>query len=231
MPLVFHLEMPYISYLEIAAAAYLLGSIPFGFVLMRLVRKQDIRSIGSGNIGATNVLRSGSKGLGALTFLLDAAKGYTAVLAGEWLARAAGPTVSIREAAALAALCAILGHIYPIWLGFKGGKGVATGFGVFLALLPWAALSSLGIFVLVLALSRIVSLASIVGAAAFPFLGLALYRADYSLRFGIIVFFLAGLIIAKHHQNIRRLIAGKEYRFGASKADAEAESAPKGGSL
>src|SRR5215813_10423240 len=118
-----------ITYLVIALAAYLLGSIPFGYVLVRLFRKEDIRSKGSGNIGATNVVRSGAKGLGALTFLLDALKGYVAVSAAAWvLDLHALQQVSLQSATAVAALAAIVGHIFPVWLGYKGGKGVATAF-------------------------------------------------------------------------------------------------------
>src|ERR1700757_5201970 len=149
--------MPLVTYLLVALVAYLLGSIPFGFILVWLFRNEDIRSKGSGNIGATNVIRSGAKGLGALTFLLDACKGYLAVLLGAYAAARAG--VPYENAIAVAAICAILGHIYTVWLGFKGGKGVATAFGVFIALSPFAALASLGVFVVVFALSRYASLA------------------------------------------------------------------------
>jgi len=118
--------------LLIAAAAYLLGSIPTGFLLVRIFRHQDIRSFGSGNIGATNVLRSGGKGLGAVTFLLDMLKGCSAVWLGALLGALLMPAAPTRTAQAIAALFAVLGHMFPVWLGFRGGKGVATGFGVFL---------------------------------------------------------------------------------------------------
>lgn len=212
--------MPVVTYLLIALAAYLLGSIPFGFLLVWLFRKEDIRSTGSGNIGATNVMRSGAKGLGALTFLLDACKGYAAVLMASLIGAApALAPVPHANAAALAALCAVLGHIYTVWLGFKGGKGVATAFGVFVALAPWAALASLGVFVLVFAASRYVSLASILGAAAFPVLALVL-RHDYGVWLTAVIFLVPAIIIAKHHQNISRLRHGTEYRFGKAKAAA-----------
>jgi glycerol-3-phosphate acyltransferase PlsY len=136
--------MQVLPYVLVSLAAYLLGSIPFGYILVRLFLKEDIRAKGSGNIGATNVIRSGGKGLGALTFLLDACKGYAAVvLASRIAAIPAFSSVNLQDAAALAALFAILGHIYTVWLGFKGGKGVATALGVFLALAPWAALAGL----------------------------------------------------------------------------------------
>ncbi|MBV8114706.1 MAG: glycerol-3-phosphate 1-O-acyltransferase PlsY [Silvibacterium sp.] len=210
--------MPVVAYLSIALAAYLLGSIPFGFLLVRIFRKEDIRSKGSGNIGATNVIRSGAKGLGALTFLLDACKGYAAVLLAGHVAVRIG--VPYSNAVALAAIGAIVGHIYTVWLGFKGGKGVATAFGVFLALAPWAALASLGVFVLVFALSRYVSLASIVGAAAFPAFGLLLPHAAYGVWLTAVMMLAPIIVIAKHHENIGRLLHGTEYRFGKTKAAA-----------
>src|ERR1019366_3409685 len=152
----------------IAVAAYLLGSIPTGYLLVRIFRNEDIRSVGSGNIGATNVLRSGGKGLGAATFLLDVLKGCSAVWLGGFLGALLMPTTPLRSAQALAAICAVLGHMFPIWLHFRGGKGVATGFGVFLVAAPWAALSAISVFFIVLFLSRYVSLASLLGAACFP---------------------------------------------------------------
>src|SRR5271167_4394384 len=154
--------------LSIVVAAYLLGSIPTGYLLMRIFRKQDIRTLGSGNIGATNVLRSGAKGLGAATFLLDVLKGALAVKLGAVLAAMGMPHLRPHDAEALAALCAVLGHMFPVWLGLRGGKGVATAFGVFVVLVPYAALGSLAVFIVVFALSRFVSLASVLATAAFP---------------------------------------------------------------
>src|ERR1700678_3131869 len=150
--------------LLIVPVAYLLGSIPVGYLLVRIFLKQDVRSVGSGNIGATNVLRSGGKGLGAATFLGDMLKGCYAVLIGVLLA----PDAAVRNMQALAALSAVLGHVFPIWLRFKGGKGVATGFGVFLVAAPTSALAAIAVFAVVLLLTRYVSLASILGAASFP---------------------------------------------------------------
>jgi glycerol-3-phosphate acyltransferase PlsY len=201
--------------------AYLLGSIPFGLILVRIFRKQDIREHGSGNIGATNVIRSGSKGLGAVTFLLDAAKGFIAVLFAWQLALHTHQTqLQAQNLAATAAVCAILGHIYTVWLQFKGGKGVATGFGVFLGIAPLSALVALIAFILVFAISRYVSLASIVAAIVFPLAALLRHHEPLTPFMIGVVILLPLLIIVKHHANIRRLLAGTEYRFGKSKAAA-----------
>jgi glycerol-3-phosphate acyltransferase PlsY len=202
--------------LLIAAAAYLLGSIPTGYLLIRIFRKQDIRTIGSGNIGATNVLRSGARGLGVATFLLDVLKGCAAVGLGAVLAPYLMPATPVRNVEALAALCAVVGHMFPVWLGFKGGKGVATGFGVFLVAAPLAALAAITVFALVLALSRFVSLGSILGAAIFPVFAWFLVTGDKPVFFIVVQAMVALLIVGKHHQNIRRLLSGTESRFGSS---------------
>lgn len=215
--------MPLIPFLLAALTAYLFGSIPFGYLLVRFVRKEDIREKGSGNIGATNVIRSGSKGLGALTFVLDVLKGFFAVILCSLVTAHVGLAPQLRaNIVALAALCAILGHIYTVWLGFKGGKGVATAFGVFLALAPWAALAALGVFVVIFAISRYVSVGSILSAAAFPALALLIPGALLLPRTPwttAVLFLVPLMIIVKHHQNIARLLSGKEYRFGAGRAD------------
>jgi glycerol-3-phosphate acyltransferase PlsY len=216
--------------LSIVVAAYLLGSIPTGYLLMRIFRKQDIRSIGSGNIGATNVLRSGAKGLGAATFILDTLKGALAVLLGVKLALIGFPPIPPHNAAALAALCAVLGHMVPVWLGLRGGKGVATAFGVFVVLVPYAALGSLGVFIVVFALSRYVSLASILSAAAFPLFAGVTAPWTHSYLIIVIIGIVSGLILLKHEQNIQRLLAGTEYRFGSKnkKSPAKAPDEVKG---
>jgi acyl phosphate:glycerol-3-phosphate acyltransferase len=198
----------------IAVAAYLFGSIPTGYLLVRIFRKQDIRTVGSGNIGATNVLRSGGKGLGAATFLIDMLKGSSAVYLGGLVGNLLAPTAQSRDMQALAALCAVLGHMFPIWLRFRGGKGVATGFGVFLVAAPWGAIAAITVFFVVLGITRYVSLASILGAASFPFFAWALVKGDRPPFFIAVQFAVAFLIIAKHHQNIRRLFTGQEARFG-----------------
>lgn len=197
-------------------ASYLLGSIPTGYLLVRLFRHQDIRAIGSGNIGATNVLRSGGKGLGAATFALDVLKGAAPVLLARWISPPfATGGISARDLEAIAAVVAVLGHMFPIWLHFRGGKGVATGFGVFLVAAPWAALASIGLFFLVLLFTRYVSLASILGAASFPIFAWFLVHGDKPAIYVASQVIVAMLIIVKHHENIRRLFAGTENRFGS----------------
>jgi len=191
--------------------AYLLGSIPFGYLLVRIFRKEDIRASGSGNIGATNVARSGSKGLAILTLLLDLGKAFLAVRIAQHFA----PGVS--DLAVTAAVAAILGHVFPVWLGFRGGKGVASALGVFLALSPAAAGCTFAIFLVIVLITRYVSLASIVGSAFFPLFGLYFVPQRTPITIAGFVF-IPLLIIVKHHQNIRRLLAGTESRFGSRKA-------------
>jgi glycerol-3-phosphate acyltransferase PlsY len=199
----------------IVVLAYLLGSIPTGYLLVKLFRHEDIRSVGSGNIGATNVLRSGGKGLGAATFLLDVLKGAASVFLGAFLAFKLAPSMPFRDAQAIAAVSAVLGHMFPVWLRFRGGKGVATGFGVFLVAATLAALAAIGLFAAILLVTRYVSLASILGAASFPVFAWFLVHGDKPAPFIAAQIIVASLIILKHHQNIRRLATGTESRFGA----------------
>ncbi len=202
-------------WLPILAIAYLLGSIPFGYLLVRIFRKEDIRATGSGNIGATNVARSGAKGLGVLTLLLDLLKGYAAV---EIAAHFAPGTPGFPSDLAVAAgIAAVLGHVFPVWLGFKGGKGVATALGVFIAIAPLAALCALGVFIVIFAITRYVSLASIMAAVMMPPFCL-LWMPDRSPLFVGGIIFISLLVIAKHHANISRLMQGKESRFGSKKS-------------
>lgn len=208
--------MPVASLL-VVVLAYLLGSIPTGYLLVRFFRKQDIRTIGSGNIGATNVIRSGARGLGAATFILDVVKGCSAVALGAVLAPHLMPSWPVRNVEALAALCAVLGHLYPVWLRFKGGKGVATGFGVFLVAAPSSALAAIAVFALIFAITRFVSLGSILGAASFPVFAWFLVQGEKPTFFIIVQGIVALLIIVKHHENIRRLLSGTENRFGAGR--------------
>ena len=193
--------------------AYLLGSIPFGYLLVRIFRKQDIRATGSGNIGATNVVRSGAKGLGIATLLLDCGKAFAAVK----IAQHHAP--GNYDLAVAAAVAAILGHVFPAWLGFRGGKGVASALGVFLALSWPAGLIVFGVFIVIFAISRYVSLASIIASALLPPVALCfIHQRTPGVIAGLI--FIPVLIIVKHNANIRRLLAGTENRFGSKKAAA-----------
>ena len=163
------MNMSFSTLIAIAAASYLLGSIPFGYILVRIFQGVDVRSIGSGNIGATNVARSGSKGLAIATLVLDAFKGWLPVFLVLTLPVVpASSPVQLHTLATFAALMAVIGHMFPVWLGFKGGKGVATGLGVFLALAPKVVLITLALFLVIVALTRYVSLGSILASAAFP---------------------------------------------------------------
>ncbi len=208
-------------YFIVALIAYLLGSIPFGYILLRIFRGEDVRAIGSGNIGATNVARK-APGLGIATLVLDATKGFAAVLFANAYANAFfgrnWSSTQVRLAMALAAVFAILGHVFPVWLKFKGGKGVATGVGAFLALAPKAVLIALIIFVAIVAAFRYISLGSIVATAAFPIFAWLLYRYQASPAVFVAMICASALIIAKHHQNIRRLLAGTEHRFELKKS-------------
>ena len=190
-----------------ALQAYSLGSIPFGYFFYRIRQGGDIRAIGSGNIGATNVLRGAGTAAGAATLVLDAAKGYLAV------ALAALLTGHAPKWTSLAALLAILGHVFPVFLKFRGGKGVATAFGAFLAIAPFAVLCVAALFVVVAVGSRYVSLASIVAAAALPVVLIAYGGASpYVLATTLLG---AALIISRHSSNIHRLLLGTESRIKA----------------
>lgn len=186
----------------IPLVSYLLGSIPFGYLLIRSTEGKDIRTLGSGNIGATNVFRK-SRLAGILTFVLDAGKGYLAVVLAGWL----GGSL---EWQAIAAVFAVIGHVFTAWLRFKGGKGVAAGCGAFLAISPLALVTTLGLFVLLLLLTRYVSVASLAATAFFP-----LWAYLYGEPAPVLIWSALGalLIIAKHHQNIRRLLSGTENKL------------------
>lgn len=186
----------------IPVMAYLLGSIPFGYILVKSAEGKDIRSLGSGNIGASNVFRR-NRWAGILTLLFDAGKGYMAVV----LAGLMGGGLKWQAAAAV---FAIAGHVFTVWLRFKGGKGVATGCGAYMALSAPAVLTTLAVFVLVVAATRYISAASIAATALFP-----LWAYLYGVPSAVIVWTSIGaaLIIGKHHENIRRLLAGTENRL------------------
>lgn len=187
----------------VAALAYLLGSVPFGIVITRAFGLGDLRAIGSGNIGATNVLRTGNKPAAAATLILDAAKGAVAVL----IARA----LVAEDAAQLAGLAAFLGHLFPVWLGFKGGKGVATFLGLLIALAPPVGLACCATWAAIAAATRISSLSALVAAASASF-WLVLFNQGQML-FQVVALTL--LIYVKHRANIARLKAGTEPKIGA----------------
>jgi glycerol-3-phosphate acyltransferase PlsY len=197
--------VPATPLLAAAVIGYLLGSIPFGLLLTRLAGHGDIRQIGSGNIGATNVLRTGGKGLAALTVLLDLAKGAAAVVVAERWGH---------EAALVAAGCAILGHMFPVWLGFHGGKGVATALGVLIPLAWPVALVTVLLWMATALLFHYSSLAALVAAVAGAALGAILADKPTAL----LIAGIALLIIARHHANIRRLLAGTESRISLGKS-------------
>ena len=198
-------DTPFFALLIVAAGAYLLGSVPFGLVVARLMGLPDPRTIGSGNIGATNVLRTGSKGAALATVLLDGAKGLVAVL----LARAfAG-----EDAAQLAALAAFLGHCFSVFLGFKGGKGVATFLGALYGLAPILGVVASIVWLLTVFISRYSSLSALVSAALTP---LAAWLAGYG-GMVVVTALMAALLIWRHRENIARLRAGTESRVGSRK--------------
>jgi len=185
-------------------AAYLIGAIPCGVVLTRLVGAGDVRKSGSGNIGATNVYRVAGRKLGVLTLVGDTLKGVLPVLAVELL-------TNLRpEEVALVAAATFLGHLYPVYIGFKGGKGVATALGIYLVLAPLAVGLALLVFVAVLWKWRYVSLASVSAAAVMPFIAYAFQRDVGQL---LACLFISGMVIVRHQGNIRRLLAGTENRF------------------
>jgi glycerol-3-phosphate acyltransferase PlsY len=196
-------------------AGYLLGSIPFGIFMAKLFRGADLRSSGSGNIGATNVARVVGPAAGILTMLLDAAKGWFAV----WLAARLmhGETLGV----VLAGFFAMLGHCFPIWLRFRGGKGVATAAGVFLSLCPSALLAAFILFLLVVGFWRYVSLGSIAAAAAVPLLIYLFWAPHFAPPRSVTLATLAiaTLVIFQHRANIARLSRGEEPRFSLRKKD------------
>jgi acyl phosphate:glycerol-3-phosphate acyltransferase len=191
-----------LSDLLFALLGYLFGSIPFGLILTRFAGLGDIRRIGSGNIGATNVLRTGNKGLAAATLLLDGGKGAAAVLLAAWLAG--------HDAVLWAGSGAVLGHAFPVWLGFKGGKAVATAYGVLIAAAWPVGLCAGAIWLAMAAVGRMSSLAALASFALAPLLAAALADATV-VKLALVI---AVLVFARHHTNIRRLIAGTEPRIG-----------------
>lgn len=219
--------------LLVVVISYLLGSIPFGYLLVRVFRGEDVRRSGSGNIGATNVSRK-SPVLGLITLLLDALKGSAAVVVAIMLSRGEimswadshpnyldllwspmSSVVAVR--ATTAALFAILGHTFPVWLKFRGGKGVATALGSFLIIAPKAVLLAAGVFIIVLLIFRYVSLASIMAVMLFPSFAWQAHEYDGAPIALLCMGFASLFIIARHHENIGRLLAGTETRFRSSR--------------
>jgi glycerol-3-phosphate acyltransferase PlsY len=224
--------VPVLAYILTALGAYLLGSIPTGFLVAK-AKGIDIRSVGSGNIGATNAMRVLGKPAGIAVLLLDAAKGFVACVFLSsfiyderiyWLARHFGgiyilfhdlPAEIQTKYYVVAGIFAVLGHNYTCWLKFKGGKGIATTAGVYLALAPWALLVALVVFILAIVLTRYVSVGSIAGAVALP--ATVWIMSPNNLFLGIVTTALGALAIYKHKSNIQRLLAGTENRLGKKK--------------
>lgn len=199
------------QYIALAAlTGYVLGSIPFGLILTKLFGYGDIRTIGSGNIGATNVLRTGNKKLAIATLLLDAAKGAVAILLVQQFFSETSPSLPL-----ISAFFALLGHIFPVWLKFKGGKGVATGLGILLTLSWPTGLAAAGIWLVTAFLSRISSLSALVAVGSSPLLAYVFSHGDPQLT--LLCGAMAVLIIAKHHSNITRLLRGEEPKIGKKK--------------
>jgi glycerol-3-phosphate acyltransferase PlsY len=194
--------------LQVIAVAYLIGSIPFSFLVARAFGVRDVRRVGSGNVGATNVLRNAGKVAGALALLLDVGKGAAAVAL-------AGRLAPGEEAMpAVAAVSAVVGHMFPAWLRFRGGKGVATGLGAFAPLVPQAALAAVLGFALVAAVTRYVSLGSVAGGVA---LGVAAFALRGPDPVTIAAAFTAALVVFRHRANLRRILGGTERRMGPPK--------------
>jgi glycerol-3-phosphate acyltransferase PlsY len=202
------------------AGGYLLGSIPFGIIATKLGGAGDLRAIGSGNIGATNVLRTGRRDLAVITLLGDGGKGAVAVLLA-WLATRDGTVEQQALLTSLAAGAAFLGHLFPVWLGFRGGKGVATFFGTLLAAAWPVGLAAAATWLIVAFLFRISSLAALVAVALAPAVALLLGRPP---AVALLALFMALLVYVRHSENIRRLLKGEEPRIGAKKAQ-EGETA------
>lgn len=208
-----------IAYLLIALFAifsFLLGSIPFGLVLSKYIAGKDIREMGSGNIGATNVLRSAGKTLGILTLVLDILKGYVVILIVQHLGDIININYPLNASIFIAGLSVFLGHIFSIFLKFKGGKGVAVSLGVFLAISPYSALLGIAVFIIVVMLSKYVSMGSILGAISVIF-WTVYFKASFSICILSIVIGL--LIIYKHKTNIQRLLNGTENKLFSKKTE------------
>ena len=198
-------------WLPLLAASYLVGSLSFSLLVVWLLRRVDVRTVGSGNPGATNVLRAAGRWPALAVLLLDIAKGLVPVQLARRLEAPAGVLAGV-------AFAAVLGHVYPLYFGFRGGKGVATGFGAFLALLPLAAGCGLAVFLVTAAVTRYVSLASLVGAVSVPVAAWTLAVGGWTMPLSpptlVLTVATVGLIFLRHRPNLRRLAAGNERRLG-----------------
>lgn len=194
--------------LLVVLAAYLIGSIPFGYLLARYWKGIDIRQHGSGNIGATNVWRTLGRGPGLVVLLLDLLKGVTAVLLAKQLGDVDYPVLA-------AALAVMAGHSWPVWLGFKGGKIIATGAGAVLAIAPGPLLLGFSVWLVTLGLTRYVSLASILGAVSIP---LWMFALNFNIKYVLFAVLVASFAVFKHLPNIKRLITGTEFKIGQKKS-------------
>lgn len=200
----------------LVAAGYLSGSIPFGFVLTKLLLGVDVRTVGSGNIGGTNVARAGGKKLGIAVVVLDAAKAIVpilvarAVLGGPFASVDGGPSRDLEAWVVAVAIAAFVGHVFPVWLRFRGGKGVATAFGIFVVLAPWAALAGIVAYGVAYVATRLSSVGSLAGTAVTAATAFALYGPQRPVSWAGLV--LALLIVLRHKDNIRRLLSGEEKR-------------------
>ena len=203
--------MPVLTYIIVAIAAYLLGSIPTGFLVAK-AKGIDIRKTGSCNIGATNAMRVLGKPAGIFVLLADAAKGFGAVWLAALLLKQLNANADVETARIIAGIFAVLGHNYTCWLKFKGGKGIATTAGVYLALAPWAVLVGLVVFILAVLLTKYVSVGSIAAAVALP--ATVWIMTPQNIFLGIVSTALGALAIYKHKSNIQRLMAGTENRLG-----------------
>jgi glycerol-3-phosphate acyltransferase PlsY len=189
----------------LVAAAYLSGSVPYGYILTRLVAGVDVRQVGSGNIGATNAARAGGKGLGLVVLALDVLKAVVPILLARWLL-SGSPHANLWVTGV--AVAAFVGHLYPVWLRFHGGKGVATGLGIFLVLAPWAALAGLLAYVVMYVVTRISSLGSLAGTAVCCLGTFAWHGPRSPVPWAGLVISL--LVVFRHRENIRRLLSGEE---------------------
>lgn len=213
-----------ITFLLACVLAYLIGSIPFGLLLTKFILKQDITKIGSGNIGATNVLRTGNKKLAALTLLLDAVKGIPAIFLASMVSGFAiayyPETSSLRNITFVAlsiGLVAIIGHCYPVWLKFKGGKGVATALGVLLAAVPFAGLAACATWLISAKAGKISSVAAMSAMIVAPMVSYVCYGPET----GLVNIAISALVIYRHKENIKRIRAGTEPKIGAGKQKPE----------